>query len=893
MKKFVVCSAMMASLAAFAGSAGAEGTDWVVTAEAGETYTIGTAIGNYARLVKRGAGEVVLTAATTAFAGEVVIETGTLTISNKTAVGSSAPIEVKSGATLWLKLPGTGQSSSSAFPHDVTIAGKGVGGNGALRFTNTGSSNGDSLLNKLTLLDDATIDVSSRWGMFDGKVIELNGHTLTRIGKNNWMMYGILRSTGGPGEVNNVYGLLTFQLSPVIEENVTVVVTNLDSSSYIGLWGASMGSSKGTIKVYNGRYIQAQSGNAQTSNHIGPLHLAGNDGSVTLYPQYNSTARAMSVDGAVTSDSGVGLTVNGKGSVWFNNDVTVSGKSYITGGGSVWFNKDVTVNDNLYIQGGNVCFCGANSARSVKLVMQSGSTATQEDGNTYVRMLRIANGGATSGAFRQLGGVFAVASGDNGRIGESNGSRGYYTLEGGEAHVSNTTYMAEWKGSFGAFRQTGGLFDMKRNDATDLTFFLGRAGSGLFVQTGGTNDLLAVRTSQNGGVQMGTNALCEATISGTGTLFRTSLFQMGATGSICTNILNIKDGAVVKANRFRKLGVGEGTHAYVNVDGGTLMPTFAWGWTAASGDVYARSPDHFVVWKKGLVFDTSENAANSGTGSTEIPFWFESPTGKGVESVALPTESGFVATNYMGIARVVFEDATGWGASAYAEYDFTQKKVTKIVVTSRGCNYSDNAKAYLESPARSARYECALTLSSNEGQCGEFVKRGTPTLNLYATNTITGGIAVESGALVTCTGGVIPSNTPVRVESGATLNLNSKGDITVSTFTGAGQVINGAVTVTNAVRASCAELFAGKHATFAGNLTFAPGATFTITDPENLAAYSHSPAVTAFTARRVVGAPRLAFEGDVPPGSGTWSLAAKGDGRYTFGPVVGTLIMIK
>ena len=87
------------------------------------------------------------------------------------------------------------------------------------------------------------------------------------------------------------------------------------------------------------------------------------------------------------------------------------------------------------------------------------------------------------------------------------------------------------------------------------------------------------------------------------------------------------------------------------------MPTFAWGWTAAGGDVYARSPDHFVVWKKGLVFDTSENSANSGTGSTEIPFWFESPTGKGVESVALPTESGFVASNYMGIARVVVRQA--------------------------------------------------------------------------------------------------------------------------------------------------------------------------------------------------------------------------------------------
>ena len=176
--------------------------------------------------------------------------------------------------------------------------------------------------------------------------------------------------------------------------------------------------------------------------------------------------------------------------------------------------------------------------------------------------------------------------------------------------------------------------------------------------------------------------------------------------------------------------------------------------------------------------------------------------------------------------------------------------------------------------------------------CGEFVKRGAPTLYLYATNTITGGIAVEGGSLIAYTTGVIPSNTPVRVEVGATLDLANKGGITVSTFTGAGQVINGAVTVTNAVRATCAELFAGKHATFAGNLTFAPGATFTITDPENLAAYAHSASATAFTASAVNGTPDVAFEGEPPQGF-KWSLFKKSDTTYNFGAIVGTMLLIR
>ena len=86
------------TIPAFAGSAEPDGTDFVVTADAGETYTISTAIGNYARLMKRGAGEVVLTAATTAFAGDVVIEAGPLSITDLKALGTGTPVTVENRA---------------------------------------------------------------------------------------------------------------------------------------------------------------------------------------------------------------------------------------------------------------------------------------------------------------------------------------------------------------------------------------------------------------------------------------------------------------------------------------------------------------------------------------------------------------------------------------------------------------------------------------------------------------------------------------------------------------------------------------------------------------------------------------------------------------------------
>ena len=70
----VASCTLFAPLPARAGSAVADGTDFVVTAAAGETYTVNTAIGNFARLVKKGAGEAVLTTATADFAGTAVVE---------------------------------------------------------------------------------------------------------------------------------------------------------------------------------------------------------------------------------------------------------------------------------------------------------------------------------------------------------------------------------------------------------------------------------------------------------------------------------------------------------------------------------------------------------------------------------------------------------------------------------------------------------------------------------------------------------------------------------------------------------------------------------------------------------------------------------------------------
>ena len=532
----------------------------------------------------------------------------------------------------------------------------------------------------------------------------------------------------------------------------------------------------------------------------------------------------------------------------------------------------------------------ASRAYREGFIVKGDSRSLVGGGHTLLNWVRVGNDGR--GVFHQTGGVLGVTGETS--VGMNATDVGHWVMSGGEAYVSNVFNVAYTAGNFGSFIQTGGLFKL---DGGSLS--AGRGGSAVFHLAGGTNDTRVVQDVQGGqsvrfylGNYGGTS---DVTVSGEGTLLATEKLRFAGGGTISTNIFNVKDGATVKAARFIKhQSANAATRIIVNADGGTLMPTFGYDWTDAGLSDAKYCPDHFVVWKKGLVIDTSESTGTKP--ASQMPFSFAAPTGKGVESITLPTSGDYTTANYIGPARIVFEDETGWGASAYAEYDFETKKHARVVLTSRGCDYSDNAKAYVESPDRTMRWECALALSDNAGLGGELVKRGTHDLHLYATNTFY-GIAVESGTLCAETDGVVPSNTSVRVAYGATLRLPDANPIQLASFTGAGRVTDKtggdvAVTVTNALCAACADLFAGKYANFPAGLTFAPDATFTITDPENLEAYAHSGSVTAFTAQLVKGTPRLAFAG-TPVHPGRWRLVRKSDGAYKFGASVGTVVIVR
>ena len=879
----VASCTLFAPLPARAGSAVVDGTDFVVTATAGETYTVNTAIGNFARLVKKGAGEAVLTAATADFAGTAVVEEGTLSLTHLRALGASSPVVVKNGATFYLKTPhGSGQTDALFSAHELTIAGDGVDGKGAFRYLpSDGGSQDDSLLGVVNLAADAMIECDYRWGV-NGRnngTIHLNGHKLRRICNNTtgstWMLNGA--TVDGTGTVEAYKGKITFQGGVTSSAGVAYAATNSGSLTVY----QTTRDIPSALTFFPGQRFEIAAGANEAHNRFsGPIRLANHAGSAAdgrvTFAFIASSPTVLHLDGPIAGDTGMAFSATGNGTLVLNGDVSVGKWVYVNSGTHLAMTSAAS---RVYAGG-----FGVNGGNSVWV----------GGGHTLFNKLCAGSDANRSGSFRQTDGLLGVTA--DTLVGGGATSVGHWAMSGGEAYASNNVQIANSAGSFGSFVQTGGRFKL---DGGSL--YAGNAGTAVFHVAGGTNDTWVAPDGQSPRFRVGeAGGSSDVTVSGEGTLLATETLRFGGSVAASTNVFTVKDGATVKARRFRKNNpVAAGTLVHVNADGGTLMPTFGYGWTDLAWDApeyYDNNPDHFVIWEKGLVIDTSESTGNNP--ACYVPFSFESPSGKGVASIALPTEGDYTNRVYIGPARIVFEDETGWGASAYAEYDYETKKHSRVVLTSRGCDYGDNAKAYVESPDRTARYECALTLSDNAGRGGELVKRGEHALYLHAANTTTGGLAVEEGTLFAETAGVVPRGTSVRVEHGATLRLPDDTPITLSTFTGAGTLADAtgrgvAVTVTNAVRASCADLFAGRYEAFPDDLTFAPGATFTITDPENLATYSHSPAVTAFTARHVNGAPRLAFEGDVPPGSGAWSLTARVGGRYTFGPVLGTLIMVK
>ena len=398
---------LFVSLPAFAGSAGADGTDYVVSADAGETYTPGAAIGNYARLVKRGAGEVVLTVPSTEFAGPVLVEEGTLSITSLFALGTSSPVTVASGATFYLKTPhGARQDSALFSAHALTIAGDGVDGRGAIRYLpSDGGAADDSLLGVIDLADDATIECDYRWGVHgkNNGAVNLNGHRLRRIHNNTtgspWMLNGA--TVDGTGTVEAYKGTITFQGGVTSSANATYVATN---SGSLTIYQTTKDIPSALTFFPEQTFTVAAGANEDHNRFSGPIRLANHagsaaDGRVTFAFSANSPAAAvLHLDGPIAGDAGMSFSVSrkasGDGILFLNGDVSIGGP---------W----------VYVNGGTflAMTSGATRAFATGIGVNGGSRMLVGGGHTRIDQIGVGTDPTKGkGSFRQTGGVFVVTN---------------------------------------------------------------------------------------------------------------------------------------------------------------------------------------------------------------------------------------------------------------------------------------------------------------------------------------------------------------------------------------------------------------------------------------------------------------------------------------------------
>lgn len=510
---------------------------------------------------------------------------------------------------------------------------------------------------------------------------------------------------------------------------------------------------------------------------------------------------------------------------------------------------------SLRVEEGTVVLDGTATSRNDfgMFRVRTGGFVLQLAGTTTAQSVRIANG--SRGQVRQMGGTFESAGGCI--VAEGANVYGAHEIHGGTVVQGAWMDVATGTNAYGAIVQKGGLFQLTAGELA-----LGKRGDAVMYVGGGTNDLFR-STSGSGAyvLTMGkdTDGSSTLTVDGSNTLFQADVVVAGIHDSPQTNVVNVTDGGTFAATRFYAESYNgasaphsNGVFNVVNVDGGTFAPLFGWGWNHLGGAHHVRNFQKWVVFAGGMTLDTSRcmDGERTATALHEFSNDISAPTGKGFDAIVLPTSAAFKAEAYTGPARVRIVDATGWGATAFADFDPATGTLGGVKVTSRGCDYSDTPTVLVDSADGKKTYACTYKLSANVG--GGLIKRGTPTARLYGTNTYTGATCVEAGELAFNAVDNVPTNSHIRVKAGATARL--PGATPLKSIGGAGRIAGGAVTLTTGYVADAADLNVRASLTVDGELAFADGAVVALADPERLVeGPSRWPLVTATDA--IVGTP--------------------------------------
>lgn len=521
-----------------------------------------------------------------------------------------------------------------------------------------------------------------------------------------------------------------------------------------------------------------------TVSGSGPLTLVGTSAL--------DTQESAAVDVPVTGS--IGWKKTGAGTLTLTGEQSVSGPGFLDagtviygGGASSLGNGNLRLADGQGLRAslhmdstGTLDFSG-----SVRLAPGAGSAASihQSDGTVNV--------GGPGAEYLEIGGGVATDI----------GAYGAYHLTGGSLNTvggANASGIRVGDEGLGVLVQTGGFLNSARWMA--IGGFGGDKGEGVVSFLGGEASvapgfrfLIGDRANSTGTLNLGTLAGGSAVVT---TLSTTGL-AVGSAGDATRAVLNLNPGTLMLGGPiFQSIGSVE---TAVNFNGATLLAG-AEEITLMSSSVASGS-----VYNGGLTVDTA--GFNAVMESSLL-----AAEGSGI----YPAGGGFTlpagGSGYLGAPLVsISTDGLGSGATAIAEVK--DSKVTRILMTSPGRNYSvgESLNFVLSGGGATGPVDTfthVLTSSDLKANtAGGLVKKGSGKLTLSGMLSYFGDTRIEEGALAA--DGPMEGTT-VRVSPGAQLEggLNTASPV----------IVGGTLAPGNGIGLT----------TTRSSITFAPGSTLAV-----------------------------------------------------------------
>ncbi len=569
-------------------------------------------------------------------------------------------------------------------------------------------------------------------------------------------------------------------------------------------------------------------------------NVTGTSGNAVIY---TSSGQSATDDVGFTVTSGEGSLIGHGGDGSLVTTGSIAGKPKLYNASGTWTVRSPTLDIHGFnVTAGTLALDGAGYAWTSNYASYVGGDATKI--GTLVVKDSVVDGklslsGSSPGAYTHLG--HSVA-----------GARGLLKVEDGGA-FTNKLFIGHNAKMCGAVYQTGGNVLMSCNATADGMW--GSGGYGFYDAAGGelgighclniggngTSGTGILRVSGGSAIARGDMFVCSGAtgvvhVTG-GRLEVTQWLRLGqkewAEGSARgTGILTI-DGpdAVVKVGNVLSLGQRlSPAIGILNINGGALEVVNPIQNSPNNGATTfytdASQKEGYVNFNGGTLRAVID--ANGHNSFVSAPL--EAPSGWGVASIALPQD--FTQTDWLGPQHVSILGGSGRGATAITDFDATSGTISRIIVTSPGQGYAEGDTLAVSIPNNhyTGALSCTATLaplaSGGLTVTNGSANAGTVTLN--AVNTYTGATVVAAGTLKVGVANAIAASRAALVAPGATLDLNSLGDLSVDSLGGGGTVANGNVTAAGLVFPAATAT--NSTLTLTGNLTLGANASLTVTD---------------------------------------------------------------